>query len=380
MVMEEENRQRFKTFVNKIATTRLEGDEKILVLKPKYTSTSNPPPSPSFSPLTYPPHCDPRNSIGIPVSPSHSLNESLVSSSPRQPPPYRPPPPVNASSNSLDTLSMDSMSSLGDAPPQVPPRERRRDSDRSKSVVDESTPKKANIEPSPNEDVQTVSVKERTQKFNRLASVDDELSPRQPKSAEKENRRPNWGADEDDSASVIPLEPKKCMEWYVTASKGDYQELLRLANSEPRLVNKKDPFTAYTVLHWGAKYGNADIIKIFAGKYKVDVNGKTNGGYTPLHISAQFGHKELFKLLIEVYKADPNIRDYSGRTAEYYLLVKEHKQGPGITLRSEYTRDSLRHEKSRSKSFRHKTISLPTPVIVNSTFLFETNKRSATAK
>ncbi|XP_074032332.1 uncharacterized protein [Leptinotarsa decemlineata] len=136
----------------------------------------------------------------------------------------------------------------------------------------------------------------------------------------------------------------------------------------------------YTVLHWGAKYGNADIIKIFAGKYKVDVNGKTNGGYTPLHISAQFGHKELFKLLIEVYKADPNIRDYSGRTAEYYLLVKEHKQGPGITLRSEYTRDSLRHEKSRSKSFRHKTISLPTPVIVNSTFLFETNKRSATAK
>ncbi|KAG5875741.1 hypothetical protein JTB14_023334 [Gonioctena quinquepunctata] len=56
-------------------------------------------------------------------------------------------------------------------------------------------------------------------------------------------------------------------------------------------------------------------------------------GYTPLHISAQFGHKDLFKLLIEVYKADPNIRDYSGRTAEYYLLVKEQKEGPGLTLR-----------------------------------------------
>ncbi|XP_050512872.1 ankyrin repeat domain-containing protein SOWAHA [Diabrotica virgifera virgifera] len=56
-------------------------------------------------------------------------------------------------------------------------------------------------------------------------------------------------------------------------------------------------------------------------------------GYTPLHISAQFGHKNVFKLLIEVYKADPNIRDYSGRTADYYFLIKEQKEGQGVTLR-----------------------------------------------
>lgn len=35
------------------------------------------------------------------------------------------------------------------------------------------------------------------------------------------------------------MEQKKCVEWYVTASKGDLQELIKLANSEPRLVNKK---------------------------------------------------------------------------------------------------------------------------------------------
>nr|CAH7753070.1 unnamed protein product [Callosobruchus chinensis] len=58
-------------------------------------------------------------------------------------------------------------------------------------------------------------------------------------------------------------------------------------------------------------------------------------GYTPLHISAQFGHKEVFKLLIEVYKADPNIRDYSGRTADYYLMAKQQKGTTGhhVTLR-----------------------------------------------
>lgn len=32
-----------------------------------------------------------------------------------------------------------------------------------------------------------------------------------------------------------------------------------------------------TVLHWGAKHGNADIIKLFAGTYSADVNAKTNG-------------------------------------------------------------------------------------------------------
>ncbi|VEN55722.1 unnamed protein product [Callosobruchus maculatus] len=58
-------------------------------------------------------------------------------------------------------------------------------------------------------------------------------------------------------------------------------------------------------------------------------------GYTPLHISAQFGHKEVFKLLIEVYKADPNVRDYSGRTADYYLMAKQQKGTTGhhVTLR-----------------------------------------------
>ncbi|RZC32176.1 uncharacterized protein BDFB_009258 [Asbolus verrucosus] len=55
-----------------------------------------------------------------------------------------------------------------------------------------------------------------------------------------------------------------------------------------------------TVLHWGAKHGNPKIIQMFAGKYKVDVNGKT--GYTPLHLAAQFGHEEIFNMLINEYK------------------------------------------------------------------------------
>nr|CAH7753071.1 unnamed protein product [Callosobruchus chinensis] len=94
-------------------------------------------------------------------------------------------------------------------------------------------------------------------------------------------------------------------------------------------------------------------------------------GYTPLHISAQFGHKEVFKLLIEVYKADPNIRDYSGRTADYYLMAKQQKGTTGhhVTLRSEYPSKSrsLRHGKAKSKSFRSKHISAPLAAVSNPT-------------
>lgn len=30
-----------------------------------------------------------------------------------------------------------------------------------------------------------------------------------------------------------------------------------------------------TVLHWAAKHGNEDVVKLFAGKYKANVNAKT---------------------------------------------------------------------------------------------------------
>ncbi|VEN58899.1 unnamed protein product, partial [Callosobruchus maculatus] len=185
----EENRIKFKTFVNTIAYTRTEGDEKVLILKTKYLNTLYPPQSPSYHapspPPPYSPQADPRNSVGIPISPPYS--PMAMQSPPRQPPPYRPPPPpVYTSSSSLDTMSLGSMSSLNDqGAPQAPPR--RRDSERRRSTVDEVTPKKpqeAQAEGS-GEEKRGVSVKERTQKFNRLASIEDELSPRQPKSAEK---------------------------------------------------------------------------------------------------------------------------------------------------------------------------------------------------
>lgn len=76
--------------------------------------------------------------------------------------------------------------SAQDVTPQAPPR--RKAADRQKSLDEESTPtRQINNGGDVNncDEKQTVSVKERMEKFNRMASMEDELSPKQPKSAER---------------------------------------------------------------------------------------------------------------------------------------------------------------------------------------------------
>ncbi|EDW85351.2 LOW QUALITY PROTEIN: uncharacterized protein Dwil_GK10564, partial [Drosophila willistoni] len=67
-----------------------------------------------------------------------------------------------------------------------------------------------------------------------------------------------------------------------------------------------------TALHWAAKHGNEDVVKLIAGTFKADVNSKTNGGYTPLHLATQFGRDNIFELLWNVYKANRDIMDWNG--------------------------------------------------------------------
>ena len=66
-----------------------------------------------------------------------------------------------------------------------------------------------------------------------------------------------------------------------------------MLREDPRLAKAKDFITGYTALHWAAKHGNLDLVKLLAGQYQVDVNVKSHGGYTPLHLSCQFSHQEV---------------------------------------------------------------------------------------
>ncbi|XP_046607245.1 ankyrin repeat domain-containing protein SOWAHB isoform X2 [Neodiprion virginianus] len=297
-----EARNKFKEYVNSLATIRNEEGEKYLVLKKKYrhaplsTSTSS-------SSLT-------ESGLPIPSSPSTPLSPL------REPPPYRPPPPAAASPSSGSVDPRDRQDLGGDdgsgkvdeenqsvSSPPIPPRRKSQD--------------KLRIENNNKENVLPEGEK----------IVDDETAA--------------GGTDEDDRASVASQLDGKSREWLVRAAQGDYQTLAKLAAEEPRLARLRDP-SSYTALHWGAKHGNEDIVKLIAGTYKdyiKSVNETTNGGYTPLHIAMQFDHENIFNLLVQVYGANQDVRDYSGKKARQYLASQE----------AAVSQDTFRKIKARKK-------------------------------
>ncbi|XP_011495118.1 PREDICTED: ankyrin repeat domain-containing protein SOWAHA [Ceratosolen solmsi marchali] len=187
-----------------------------------------------------------------------------------------------------------------------------------------------------------LSVRERMQRFNRMASETD-LPIRPNVSLLPIKKRSDKGAEEDDRASVASQQlDGKSREWLVRASQGDYQALAKLAAEEPRLARIKDPSSGYTALHWGAKHGDENIVKLIAGTYKeyiISVNETTNGGYTPLHIASQFDHENIFNLLVQVYGANQDIRDYSGKKARQY----------SISQKAAVSQDTIRKIKARKK-------------------------------
>ncbi|KAG5344599.1 SWAHC protein, partial [Acromyrmex charruanus] len=323
-----EARNRFKEYVNTLATIKNEEGEKYLVLKKKYRQPflDLSPPKQAESPLA-------TSNLTTPVSPL------------REPPPYRPPPPAPlspSSSNSHVSLEEsatpisthekndESEPSSSMSSPPVPPRRKSQDKLKVENKENVDRNRNSSLEAVIKEDeaimttnsssAEQLSVRERMQRFNRMASETD-LHVRHNDTTVPVRKRTDKGADEDDSASVASQLDGKSREWLVRASQGDYQALAKLAAEEPRLTRLK------TALHWGAKHGNENIVKLIAGTYKdyiKSVNETTVSiGYTPLHIAMQFGHENIFNLLVQVYGANQDIRDYSGRKARQYLASQE---------------------------------------------------------
>ena len=278
---------------------------------------------------------------------------------PKQPPPYRPPPDPYVRSPEARTLLSEvndnqiihpvKNSDENEREPIPPVRGRRLSiqSDAStdshlssvhSSTVDDDvpappvpprkkhhkTPEKdgekhgeSSKENSPIEDV-SISVRERTQVFNKMASESDLKFM----SEEQNNRRLSHQKNQDDDTnSVQSIEKYTSIQksWIMNAAKADYQVLARMLKDYPYLAKHKDFVTGYTALHWACKLGSCDLVKLLAGTYNVNTNVRTNGGYTPLHLAAQFNRRSVFELLKNTYSADVDIRDYSGKKPQQYF-------------------------------------------------------------
>ncbi|XP_053664706.1 ankyrin repeat domain-containing protein SOWAHB [Anopheles marshallii] len=227
-------------------------------------------------------------------------------------------------------LSVDVLASYDEGiPPAIPPRKRMSESGGSiasnsrQSSIDEKSTNSVNECQSENkENVATaaatedrgsvtseenkLSVKEKMMKFNRFASEEEAKIP-----SPIGKKKPDKNTEETINADNLMQHPN-AKEWLIAAAKSDYQLLAKLSTEHPNLVKLQD-ISTYTALHWAAKHGNEDVVKLVAGKLKADVNARTNGGYTALHIATQFGRNDIFELLCNVYKADRDLLDWSGK-------------------------------------------------------------------
>ncbi|XP_076386065.1 ankyrin repeat domain family member sosondowah isoform X3 [Megachile rotundata] len=215
-----EARNRFKEYVNTLATIKNEEGEKYLVLKKKYRqspldlSTAEQ----SASPIATP-------DLATPVSPL------------RVPPPYRPPPPAPQSPSS------------NNGNPQQ---------DESSFVHEEAT---INEQKNGETGFSTSSppVPPRRKSQDKIKLENKENVDRNKGGSEAVIK----GADEDDSASVASQLDGKSREWLVRAAQGDYQALAKLAAEEPRLARLKDP-TSVSMGYYGvtkcSKVSAAELI------------------------------------------------------------------------------------------------------------------------
>lgn len=361
--LKDEARSTFKKHVNALANIKTQNNEKWLILKKKYMPTKeevncevindNKPDEISniaeeSENSQSPP---PRPPLPLQLNQDFSILNNLIQDStknalvPTDISPSSPNMPPSESKESLVSVQSD------DIPPKVHPRRKSSadkvalktvmPSEHRSSIPNEAMPEmndtSSTLTPSKSESMlidseQTISVRERKQMFNRLASENDIL---------KANKSDSFGhgADEEDRVSLDhksegPLDPKQ-KQWILYAAKGDYHALAKMCKENVKLVKTKDPFTGYTAMHWACKRGDENLVKLLGGAARHIVNERSNGGYTPLHIAMQFQREDVYRLLVEVYDADPNIRDWSGRKPRQYLIHTDTSVSPGSYRKKE---------------------------------------------
>merc|ERR1719193_2381547 len=110
-----------------------------------------------------------------------------------------------------------------------------------------------------------VSVKERALKLNKIQSESElqkQISPPRKKTGD---RTSTLGSEDDGHSTTsgsIEL-TKEQRSWLIVAATSDYHPMAKMLNTNPSLAKMKD-FISYTALHWAAKSGQLEVVKLVA--------------------------------------------------------------------------------------------------------------------
>ncbi|XP_053402837.1 uncharacterized protein LOC123548586 [Mercenaria mercenaria] len=242
----DEMREKFKNYVNTLATIKMDDNkEKILMLKKKYRedsgggkwdarAQSEPPSAPTM----------PEDRTDG-VAASRVKSDGNLSAS-----------DVRLSSSTL--ASTNDTASLGSGLSSS--------SSRSLSSVGQEEDSNASV----------LSVKERAKHLNRIESESEiqKVSSSNLGAVRKKDHRKVRDPDGDDSSSdsYSPLSALE-KDWLVKCSASEYHLMNELLSKNPHLASVKE-FTS-TALHWAAKKGKPEVIKMLLSKPGVYVNQRT---------------------------------------------------------------------------------------------------------
>ncbi|XP_007426660.2 ankyrin repeat domain-containing protein SOWAHB, partial [Python bivittatus] len=124
-------------------------------------------------------------------------------------------------------------------------------------------------------------------------------------------------------SSLVPLDAREHA-WLVKVATGSWMQAWALLREDPHLALRRDFISGFTVLHWLAKHGNAQVLQDFVTGAReagivLDVNVRSGCGYTPLHLAAIHSHSLIIKILVQKLRCRTQARDCSGKKPWQYL-------------------------------------------------------------
>lgn len=123
------------------------------------------------------------------------------------------------------------------------------------------------------------------------------------------------------------------------AREGNADEVVRLLDAQPDLLEAKGIDNDLLILLEAAKHGHVDLVRILLGK-GANVNNRIRDGWTPLLVAVAEGHSEVVILLLEAGAGTSRMSDpdtwsalmtaaWGGQLGVSRLLLK-HMRGEGV--------------------------------------------------